>query len=68
MPRDLTARQLQVAELVASGRTTHEIANDLKISYGTAKQYVWRIFERLDIRNRAQLTRWWMERERRNGR
>ena len=68
MPRDLTARQLQVVELIAAGHSTREIAAELGMGTGGVKMHLSKIYERLDCHNRVQIARWWMERERRNGR
>lgn len=55
----LTARQQQVAELVAQGRTNREIAAALTITERSAESHVERIRERLDLRSRSQLATWW---------
>lgn len=54
----LTARQLEVAALVAQGLTNREIAQKLVISERSAESHVERIRLRLGLRSRAQLAVW----------
>lgn len=51
----LTARELEVMKLVGTGATNREIAQQLFISEGTVKTHVTSIFNRLNLKNRAQL-------------
>ncbi|HEV7178375.1 MAG TPA: AAA family ATPase [Candidatus Baltobacteraceae bacterium] len=53
---DLTARQRQIAELVALGETNRGIAGRLHISEHTVEHHLSGIFMRLNIKSRAQLT------------
>jgi two-component system, NarL family, response regulator DevR len=50
----LTARERQVLNLVGSGYTNHEIANELAITANTAKVHIRHILEKLNLRNRHQ--------------
>ena len=50
----LTPRQRDVLTHVADGRTTDEIARILGLSPHTVKNYLERIYERLDTRDRTQ--------------
>jgi non-specific serine/threonine protein kinase len=54
----LTARQRQVAALVARGLTNREIAAELVIAEGTAANHVGHILSKLGLRSRAQLAAW----------
>ena len=58
-PATLTARQLQVAALVASGLTNRQIAGRLGIEERSAEGHVERIRKRLGVRSRAQIATWW---------
>jgi DNA-binding CsgD family transcriptional regulator len=60
----LSARELQVAELVAHGLTNPEIAQRLFISKRTAETHVDHIKDKLGISTRAQLVAWILSRER----
>jgi DNA-binding CsgD family transcriptional regulator len=58
-PATLTARQLQVAALVAGGLTNRQIAGRLGIEERSAEGHVERIRKRLGVRSRAQIATWW---------
>ena len=53
-PRSLTARELQVLELIAHGYTNTKIARSLKISPHTVKSHVDHIFNKLGKNDRTQ--------------
>ncbi len=52
----LTARQREIARLIASGKSTREIAETLSVSPRTVDTHVQAIFEKLDIHTRVELT------------
>ena len=54
----LTRRELQVARLVAAGRSNKEIAAELVISRRTAEGHVERILTKLGFTSRAQVAAW----------
>ena len=54
----LTPRELQVARLVAGGRSNKEIAAELVISQRTAEGHVERILAKLGFTSRAQVAAW----------
>ncbi|WP_433271701.1 LuxR C-terminal-related transcriptional regulator [Actinosynnema sp. CS-041913] len=54
----LTARQEEVAELVARGLTNRAIARRLGISEWTAVNHVREVLRRLDISSRVEVARW----------
>lgn len=51
----LTARELQVVQHAAKGKTNRAIANDLSLSEHTVKNYLFRAFEKLGVSNRVEL-------------
>jgi DNA-binding CsgD family transcriptional regulator len=51
----LTRRELEVAELVASGASNAEIAYALGITPATVKSHLVHVFEKLNVRSRTQL-------------
>lgn len=53
-PEPLTARQLEVLELIAEGLSNREIAGRLYLSEGRVKNIVSEIYARLDVRDRVQ--------------
>jgi pimeloyl-ACP methyl ester carboxylesterase/DNA-binding CsgD family transcriptional regulator len=55
----LTPRQLQVAALVAEGRTNRQIAKRLGIEERSAEGHVERIRLWLGVSSRAQIAAWW---------
>ncbi|GAA4256533.1 response regulator transcription factor [Dactylosporangium darangshiense] len=58
----LTAREVQILRLVASGDTTPEIAAQLVISEKTVNRHLERIRDKTGARRRADLTRFAIER------
>ena len=54
----LTPREMQVARLVAGGRSNKEIAADLVISQRTAEGHVEHILTKLGFTSRAQVAAW----------
>ena len=50
----LTAREIEVLRLVATGSTNREIAEQLYLSEGTVKNHISRILGRLGLRDRTQ--------------
>ncbi len=53
----LTARELQVARLVADSKTNPEIAAELFLSHKTVETHIRNIFRKLDVASRVQLAR-----------
>ena len=51
---DLTRRELEVLDLIATGATNREIAEKLFVSEGTVKNHVSNILNRLGLRDRMQ--------------
>jgi DNA-binding CsgD family transcriptional regulator/tetratricopeptide (TPR) repeat protein len=58
----LTAREREVASLVAAGQSNREIAEALVISEGTAEVHVKHILGKLGFKSRAQVAAWVAER------
>ena len=52
-PGGLSATEAQVLRLLASGRTTKEIAAELVIATSTADRHITHIYDKLGVRNRA---------------
>jgi DNA-binding NarL/FixJ family response regulator len=53
----LTARELQVMEMLARGMTNREIAEDLQISVKTVDTHRGHVLKKLGLRNNSELTR-----------
>jgi non-specific serine/threonine protein kinase len=57
-PGDLTAREQEVASLIARGLTNRQIATELSITEGTAAIHVQHILNKLGFSSRAQVAAW----------
>lgn len=51
---ELTERERQILELVATGRSNKEVAEDLYLSEKTIKHYMTNILQKLQVRNRVE--------------
>jgi DNA-binding CsgD family transcriptional regulator len=60
--QDLTSTELQVARLVAEGRSNREVADALFITIRTVEANLTRIYRKLGVRSRAELAAHWKER------
>jgi DNA-binding CsgD family transcriptional regulator len=60
VPTGLTARQTEVAALVADGMTNRELADRLSISERSAESHLERIRLRLGFRSRSQVAAWYV--------
>jgi DNA-binding NarL/FixJ family response regulator len=54
----LTAREWQIAELIARGLSNRSIGEELVISPATAARHVANIFSKLGVTSRAQVAAW----------
>jgi DNA-binding CsgD family transcriptional regulator len=54
----LTARQREILQLVAEGRTAKEIANILNVSLQTVAFHKYQMMNKLGIRTTAELTKY----------
>lgn len=57
-PTDLTARQVEYLRLLAGGSPNKAIAAELVVSEAAVEQMLVRLYEKLHLRNRAQLIRY----------
>lgn len=51
---ELTDRERQILELVATGRSNKEVARELDLAEKTVKHYMTNILEKLQVRNRVE--------------
>lgn len=54
----LSDREMQVLQLLASGNTVSEVADQLSLSVNTISTYRTRLLEKLSLNNNAELTRY----------
>jgi DNA-binding CsgD family transcriptional regulator len=54
----LTARELEVAALIAEGQTNRQIAERLFVAEGTVRTHVKSVLRKLDLGSRAQIAAW----------
>jgi len=53
----LTPREREIVLLLRRGLRNKQIANEMGITEGTVKIYLFRLFHKLDVRNRFELAR-----------
>lgn len=58
---NLSDREMQVLQLMASGKTVSQIAEKISLSVNTISTYRSRILEKLSLHNNAELTRYAIE-------
>ena len=56
--RHLSFREKQIARLVCQAKLNKEIAFELRLTEGTIKEYLNRIFRKLELKNRTELAMW----------
>ena len=54
---ELTAQQMQIATMVAEGRTNKSVANSLFLSPKTIEAHLGHVYRKLDVNNRTELAR-----------
>ncbi|MGB0583369.1 MAG: response regulator [Limisphaerales bacterium] len=59
----LSEREMQVMRLIASGKETNEIAAELSLSDKTIATYRSRIYEKLNVKNNVEITRYALQNE-----
>lgn len=59
--QDISARELEIIELLATGQTNQEIASKLMISKRTVDNHVSNIFTKTGAKNRVALLNWAMD-------
>ena len=64
LPRPLSEREEEIARLVAQGCSNRQIAERLKLSEHTVKNYLFRVFEKLGVSTRVELTLYALKRGR----
>ena len=57
-PDDLTAREREIAILIAQGKTNGEIADELVLSKRTVEKHIANILSKLGVTSRTQIVRW----------
>ena len=60
MNRTLSFREKQIVDLVRQAKANKEIAYELHLSEGTVKEYLNRIFRKLEVKSRTELAVWAM--------
>lgn len=58
---ELSHRENLVAISIAKGLKNHEIADQMNISVNTVKTYLSRIYRKCEVRNRVELTIWYLD-------
>lgn len=53
--RNLSPREMQLVDLICQAKLNKEIAYELKLSQATVKEYLFRLFKKVGVRNRTEL-------------
>lgn len=61
--KELSFRERQVISLVSQGKANKEIAFELLLTEGTIKEYLNRIFRKVEVKNRTELAIWSLTRQ-----
>lgn len=61
MPKNVTHREWEVAELISFGLTEKEISNHLGVSIHTVNSHKKNLFNKTRCRNIADVTRWYIQ-------
>lgn len=56
--RNLSFREKQIVDLVVQGKANKHIAHELLLTEGTIKEYLNRIFRKVEVTNRTELAVW----------
>jgi DNA-binding NarL/FixJ family response regulator len=56
----LTPREFEIVDLIARGRSNHEIARRLVLSDKTVRNHVSQIYLKLQVRDRAEAVALWL--------
>jgi DNA-binding NarL/FixJ family response regulator len=56
----LTRRELEVAALVATGRSNRQIASELYVNIKTVEFHMANLFTKLSVRSRTGVAVWWL--------
>jgi DNA-binding NarL/FixJ family response regulator len=54
----LTRKEMETLRLLATGRSTEHIANELKVSRHTVKTHLYNLFRKIRVSNRVQAVHW----------
>ena len=54
----LSDREMQVLELIASGKTLSEVAHEISLSVNTISTYRARILEKMELNSNGEFTRY----------
>jgi DNA-binding NarL/FixJ family response regulator len=57
-PGELTLREVEVLRLLAAGRSSREIADELVLSVRTIERHISNIYTKIDAHGRAEATAW----------
>lgn len=59
----LSSKETEILEMIALGRINKEIAHELKISEKTVRNYISRIFKKINVTNRTEAAGFWIRQQ-----
>jgi DNA-binding CsgD family transcriptional regulator len=60
-PIRLSKRMVQLLDMLVTGATNAKIASEMFLSEHTVKVHIWRLYQRIGVKNRGSAVAWWIK-------